>query len=96
MKILAIEKDAEGVTGEDFLPHMKAEATRAWELYQSGVFREMYFTKGDDPVAVIMMESDSVEQAREALGTLPLVKAGLISFELMPLVPYPGFARLFV
>jgi hypothetical protein len=30
------------------------------------------------------------------LGTLPLVKAGLISFELMPLVPYPGFARLFV
>jgi hypothetical protein len=96
MKILAIEKDAEGVTEADFTPHMKSEARRAWELYQSGVFREMYFTKGDDPVAVIMMESDSVEQAREALGTLPLVKAGLISFELMPLVPYPGFARLFV
>ena len=46
MKILAIEKDAEGLTDEDFAPHMKAEAKRAWELYQSGVFREMYFTKG--------------------------------------------------
>lgn len=95
MKILAIEKDAEGVTDEDFTPHMKAEAKRAWELYQSGVFREMYFTKGDNPVAVIMMECDSVEEAKKALGTLPLMKAGLISFELMPLVAYPGFARLF-
>jgi hypothetical protein len=95
MKILAIEKDVEGVTDRDFAPHMKAEAKRAWELYQSGVFREMYFTKGDDPVAVIMMECDTVEDAKNALDTLPLVKAGLISFELMPLVAYPGFARLF-
>ncbi len=95
MKILAIEKEAPGVTEADFQPHMKAEARRAWELYQSGVFREMYFTKSDDPVAVIMMESDSVEAAKKALDTLPLVKAGLISFELLPLVAYPGFARLF-
>jgi hypothetical protein len=94
MKILAIEKDAEGVTDEDFQPHMKAEAMRAWELYQSGVFREMYFTR-DDPIAIIMLECVSVEEAKKALDTLPLVKAGLISFELMPLVPYPGFARLF-
>jgi hypothetical protein len=95
MKILAIEKDTEGVTDEDFQPHMKAEAMRAWELCQSGVFREMYFSKSDNPVVVIMMECDSVEAAKKALGTLPLVKAGLISFELMPLVAYPGFARLF-
>ena len=95
MKILAIEKEAEGVTIEDFEPHMKAEAMRAWELYQSGVFREIYFTKGDDPIAVIMLECASVEEAKKALDTLPLVKAGLISFELMPLVAYPGFARLF-
>jgi hypothetical protein len=95
MKILAIEKEAEGVTADDFAPHMKAEAMRAWELYQSGVFREIYFTKGETPVAVIMLECASVGEAGKALDTLPLVKAGLISFDLMPLVPYPGFARLF-
>lgn len=83
------------MTFEDFQPHMKAEALRAWELYQSGVFREMYFTK-DHPIAVIMMECASVEEAKKALDTLPLVKAGLISFELTPLAPYPGFSRLFV
>ena len=29
------------------------------------------------------------------LATLPLVQEGLITFELIPLAPYPGFARLF-
>lgn len=95
MKILAIEKDAEGTTEEDFQPHMKAEALRARELCQSGVFREMYFAKRDGIIAVTMMECDSVDKAKKALGTLPLVKAGLISLELMTLMPYPGFARLF-
>ena len=29
------------------------------------------------------------------LALLPLVKAGLIAFEVIPLKPYPGLARLF-
>jgi len=29
------------------------------------------------------------------LNTLPLVKEGLITFELIPLKAYPGFERLF-
>jgi len=29
------------------------------------------------------------------LSSLPLVEQGLIRFELIPLVAYPGFARLF-
>ena len=28
------------------------------------------------------------------LDSLPLVQAGLIRFEVIPLVPYPGFERL--
>jgi len=34
-------------------------------------------------------------RAEAALDSLPLVQAGLIRFELIPLSPYPGFARLF-
>jgi hypothetical protein len=33
MKILALEKETPGVTAEDFRPHARAEAVRAWELY---------------------------------------------------------------
>ena len=94
MKILAIEKEAEGVTDEDFRPHLKAEASRAWQLYQRGTIRELYFRRDRDE-AILIMEAASVKEAKKALDTLPLVKAGLISFELIPLKAYPGFARLF-
>jgi len=94
MKILAIEHEQPGVTGEQFQPYLKAEGQRAWELYQAGVFREMYFRQ-DRAEAVLMLECDSVDDAQATLESLPLVQAGLITFELIPLKPYPGFARLF-
>ncbi len=94
MKILALEQETPGVTADDFRPHLKAEAARAWELYQAGVFREMYFRE-DVHSAVLILECADVDAARAALDTLPLVKAGLITFDIIPLVPYPGFARLF-
>jgi hypothetical protein len=94
MKILAIEKEMPGVREEEFKPHLGAEAAKAWELYQAGVFREMYFRQ-DWPGAVLILECTDVEQAREALNTLPLVQEGLISFDVIPLAPYPGFSRLF-
>jgi hypothetical protein len=94
MKILAIEKETPGVDAEQFKLHLKAEAARAWELHLADVFRELYLDR-DRHVAVLMLECANVGEARQALDSLPLVKAGLITFDLFPLVPYPGFARLF-
>ncbi len=94
MKILAIEKDTPGVADEAFEPYLRAEAKRAWELHQSGVIREMYF-RADRDEAVLILECGSVKEAVKQLATLPLVKAGLIAFEVVPLKAYPGFARLF-
>lgn len=61
---------------------------------QANVVREIYF-RADRSAAVLVLESASLEEARAALATLLLVKAGLIMFDLIPLKPYPGFARLF-
>jgi muconolactone delta-isomerase len=94
MKILAIEHDAPGLTDDDFAPHLADEARRAWELHQSGIIRELYF-RADEEAAVLVLECADVQEAQTVLSTLPLVKAGLISFELIPLKAYPGFARLF-
>jgi muconolactone delta-isomerase len=94
MKILALEKETPGATGDQFRPHLKAEAARAWELYQAGIFRELYFHQ-DEHTAVLILECAGAKEAREVLDTLPLVQAGLITFEIIPLAPYPGFARLF-
>lgn len=94
MKILALEKEIPNTTSEQFTPHLKAEATRVWELHKTGQLREIYF-RGDRDEAVLMLECADVEEAEGLLNTLPLVKEGLIAFEVIPLVPYPGFERLF-
>jgi hypothetical protein len=65
-----------------------------WELYQADMLRELYFRK-DWPSAVLILECADVEEANEVLNTLPLVKERLIAFDIIPLVPYPGFSRLF-
>jgi len=94
MKILAIEHETLGVTDEDFAPHLRAEARRAWELHQAGIIRELYF-RAARAKAILILECESVKEAEAALATLPLVRAELIRFELIPLRAYPGFARLF-
>ena len=94
MKLLALEHELTGATAEQFQPHLKAEARRVWELQQSGTLREIYF-RADQHTAVLVLECFNVEEARRLLASLPLVAAGLIEFEIFPLAPYDGFARLF-
>ncbi len=94
MKIIAIEKEFEGHTADDFQPHLEDEARQVWELYKNGVIREIYF-QAEQKSAVLILECESLMEAKEKLVTLPLVKEGLIYFDFIPLVPYPGFERLF-
>jgi len=94
MKILAIEKEFAGKTAEDFQPYLEAEAIRVWELYKTGVIREIYY-RADRTSAVLILECANLEEAKEQLSTLPLVQENLINFDFIPLAPYPGFERLF-
>jgi muconolactone delta-isomerase len=94
MKILAMEIESDGADPEQYPPHLKAEARRVWELYQSGVIRELYF-RADRSEAVLVLECKDIAEARQVLDSLPLVQARLITFDIIPLVPYPGFERLF-
>jgi len=94
MKIIALERVIPGIEDNAFVPHREAEARKIWELYQAGIIRELYF-RTDRTEAVFILECDNISTARNHLGTLPFVKAGLIIFDLIPLKPYPGFARLF-
>lgn len=94
MKILAMEIETEGVQPEQYRPHLKGEARRVWDLYQSGTIRELYF-RADRSEAVLILECADVTEAQQTLASLPLVQEGLISFDVIPLIPYPGLARLF-
>ncbi len=95
MRILAIERPVAGVIEDQFTPEIAAaEARRAWDLHQAGVIRELYF-HADEPAAVLFLECADLAEAEDVLSSLPMVAAGLIEFEVLPLRAYPGFARLF-
>jgi hypothetical protein len=94
MKIIALEVETAGATAADFEPHLKGEAAHVWELQQKGVIRETFF-RTDQHTVVLVLECSDIEQCRALVATFPLVREGLISFDLIPLAPYDGFARLF-
>lgn len=94
MKILALEYELPTATAEGFQKYARDEASRVWELVQIGVVREANF-RVDRSEAVLALESQSLEEAREVLSTLPFVQNKLIAFELIPLKAYSGFERLF-
>ncbi|MTI89321.1 MAG: superoxide dismutase [Balneolaceae bacterium] len=94
MKILAIQKEAPGLSARDFVPHLRGEASAGWALYKEGVIREMYF-RGDKPEVILILECENIEEAESKLATLPLVQKELISFDLIELKPYHGYERLF-
>jgi len=94
MRIIAIENVIGNPTKEDYAPHLEAETLRVLALQQEDILREIYF-KADQLEAVLILECDGVDVARQVLDSLPLVQAGLIDFEIIPLRPYPGYMRLF-
>lgn len=94
MKIIALEHELPEATAEGFHQYAKDEARKVWALTQAGVVREANF-RADRSEAVLVLECQTVEEAREALSTLPFVQNQLITFELIPLRAYPGFERLF-
>jgi len=95
MKILALEHELPGATAEQFQHYANKESQKVWELDQMDVIRELYF-RADQHEAVLVLECQSVDETQEALAVLPFVRAGLISFDMIPLKAYPGFERLFV
>jgi hypothetical protein len=95
VEFLALERPVPGVHDAAFTPTMlEQEARQAWALHQSGVVRWLRF-RADRHEAVLLLECPSATAARDALATLPLVRARLIDFEIVELRAYDGFARLF-
>jgi len=93
MKILAITKDVPGVSWENSDEILKNETINAYKLYRDGIFREIYFTQNRD--AIIILETESLNEASKFMNGLPLVEQNLITYELFELNPYYGFERLF-
>ena len=94
MKILVLPKPIEGVSREEMLRHAPAEIQAAWQLYKQGIVREFYTRANEAGRVVLVLESASEEEAREALSVLPFVQLHLIDFDFIPLAPFFGLENL--
>jgi hypothetical protein len=92
--MIALEHECRALPTKGADSVLRAEARALWALQQEGFVRAAYF-RGDRKEAVLLVEAQSVDESQVKLGRLPLVQGEYIKFELIPLVPYDGFARLF-
>ncbi len=74
----------------EFAALVDAEIAQARALYADGFIRQIWH-RGDVGGACILLEADSLEQARARLHTLPMVRTGMLEVSIVPLVPYAGF-----
>ena len=95
MKILVLPKPIPGVAREELLKHAPAEVRAVWKLYEQGICREFYTRVNEGGRVVLMLETATVDTAKEALATLPFAQLHLIDFDLIPLAPFHGIAQLF-
>jgi muconolactone delta-isomerase len=94
MRILAQSSDKPDTDRDRAMKLLREEAAEVWRLKKQGVIRDIWFTNPNRD-AVMIMECSSVAEARSVLAELPLVKHGLIAFDVVELVTYDGFERLF-
>lgn len=93
MKILAIDKILPTATEENIRGVVIKDALHTWVLYTKDVVREVYFRK-DRPGVVLVLECPTVEDAKGILKTFPMVKAGVIDFDIIPLGHFVPFGTL--
>ena len=73
----------------DFERLVPSEGAQARHLYSIGFTRQIWH-RGDMPGACQVVEA--MGEVHKKLGTLPLARAGMLDFEIVPLKPYAGFS----
>ncbi|NQW16174.1 MAG: hypothetical protein HQ478_01690 [Chloroflexi bacterium] len=86
MQILAIGTLKEGVTPDKTRPHGADEVKHTLEAYLDGKIRNFWF-QVNRPGMVLILECTDEDEARHVMEELPLVAAGLLDVDLIPLQP---------
>ena len=91
---LVITHDKPNVNWKEQEQLLKQEAKVLWDLQKNGIIRNIWFTKNSRE-AILILETEDSKRAKEIIDTFPLVKEGLITYDIVELVAYDGYERLF-
>ena len=92
-KILAIGSIAPSVRRAGLPSIMPDEVRDTVRLYLDGRI-EQWFVRKDRPGVVFILRAGDLNEARATLDALPLCKAGLMTFEIIPLGPLAPLGML--
>ena len=95
MKILVLAQRHGEVSVDQMRPHFKAEVEAVWSLYAQGIIREFYTRADQGGPAILTLECDTVDSAKQVLQSLPLVEMNMIDLDLIPLAPFNSLTHLF-
>lgn len=92
MQYLAlIRRKTDQFTDEQVAEFLEPEAERVRQLYTLGIIRSV-FSRGDIKGAVVQLECANLDEAKQVIGSLPFAHQKMIDIEIVPLLPYRGFA----
>jgi hypothetical protein len=94
MQFLILARVAQGISMEQVLPYVKAEAEAVWQQYSVEIVRAIYYI-ADMSGAVLLCEAPDLEAMQDIAAQFPMAKAGVLTFEILPLKPYTGLEALF-
>jgi hypothetical protein len=92
-EIMAMTRLKPGVAPPDVMKLVPEEVRVAVQLYLDGKIGQWY-TRSDGKGAVLFLRCTTVDEARALLAGLPLVKAGYIDVEYIPVGPFSGLRFL--
>ncbi len=73
---------------------LREELRHSWALFADGTLREAYATEQPTRI-VFVLEAIRAGKAVSHLAQLPMIKAGLMTFQLLESRPFANWSRLF-
>lgn len=87
MQVLAIERFTDPKYRDKAQDYFKKNEKYIMELYHKGIIRA-FWSRGDQPGTVLMLEGISLDTLKKTLKSMPLVEKGILTYSLLPLEPY--------
>jgi hypothetical protein len=92
MLFLTNSRMCSGVTREQVIAHLEKGAEKDdWDLVRKGIITHWLFKVGDTPGIMVVLDCDSIDEARDIISNAPTVKAGLLEFDIEPVNQFPRF-----
>jgi hypothetical protein len=92
-EVIAMTRLKPGVAVPDVMKLVQEEVRVAVQLYLDGKI-DKWYTRGDGKGAVLILRCKTTDEARTVLADLPMVKAGYLDVEYIPVGPFSGLRNL--